>query len=49
MMDALTIHQVQDEAQFIRSVEGIRHTHYERAVLQGEKQIEGVKQARQRC
>ncbi len=49
MMDALTIHQVQDEAQFIRSVEGIRHTHYERAVLQGEKEIEGVKQARQRC
>lgn len=47
MMDALTIHQVQDETQFIRSVEGICHTHYERTVLQGEKEIEGVKQARQ--
>lgn len=36
-MAALTIHQVQDETQFIRSVEGICHTHYERAILQRER------------
>lgn len=33
-MAALTIHQVQNETQFIRGVEGIRHTHYERTILQ---------------
>lgn len=30
----LTIHEVQDEAELVRSVEGIGHTHDEGAVLQ---------------
>lgn len=32
---ALTIHEVQDEAQFVRCLEGIRHTHDEGAILAG--------------
>lgn len=30
----LTVHEVQDEAELIGGVEGVRHTHDERAVLQ---------------
>lgn len=42
MMAALTIHQVQNETQFIRRVEGICHTHYERTILQIKKDREGT-------
>lgn len=48
-MAALTIHQVQDETQFIRGVEGICHTHYERTILQIKKEIEKIPQMRQGC
>lgn len=34
----LTIHQVQNETEFVRSVEGIGHTHYKRTVLEGKEQ-----------
>jgi len=34
----LTIHQVQDETELVRGVEGIGHTHYKRTVLGGKEQ-----------
>lgn len=36
----LTVHQVQDEAELIGGVEGVRHTHDERAVLKRRRDIE---------
>lgn len=42
MIAVLTIHQVQNETQFIRGVEGICHTHYERTILQIKKDREGT-------
>lgn len=34
----LTIHQVQNETEFVRGVEGIGHTHYKRTVLEEKEQ-----------
>lgn len=33
---SLTVHEVEDEAELVGCVEGVRHTHDERAVLAGE-------------
>lgn len=32
-----TVHEVQDEAELVGGVEGVRHTHDERAVLRRER------------
>lgn len=37
---ALTIHEVQDEAEFVRCLEGIRHAHDEGAILAGIQRTE---------
>lgn len=34
----LTIHQVQNEAELVRGVEGVGHADYERTVLEGKRQ-----------
>lgn len=40
----LTVHQVQDEAQLVRGVEGVRHAHNEGAVLR-ERKVASIKLA----
>lgn len=44
---SLTIHQVQNEAEFVGGVEGVGHTHYKGTVLEGKEQsnISGNKQS----
>lgn len=38
-----TVHEVQDKAQLVRRVEGIRHTHNERAVLEEDAERTSLK------
>lgn len=38
-----TVHEVQDKAQLVRRVEGIRHTHNERAVLKEDAERTSLK------